>query len=61
VNGDDAHPLFKYLKGATDGYELNWNFNKFLVVDGVPVKRYFVDVSPSDIEDDLLSYLNAEL
>ena len=57
VNGPDAHPLYKYLKKKTGGTELAWNFFKILVVDGVPVRRYKANVSPKDITQDLLPYL----
>ena len=61
VNGASAHPLFKHLKSHSDGNELNWNFNKYLVVDGNVVKHYYVDVSPSDIEADIRKYFEEEL
>ena len=34
VNGDDAHPVFKFLKskkGGLLGDSIKWNFTKFLV------------------------------
>jgi glutathione peroxidase len=34
VNGDNAHPLYQYLKGAAPGMlgkAIKWNFTKFLV------------------------------
>jgi glutathione peroxidase len=34
VNGDDAHPLYKFLKkeqGGTFFDAIKWNFTKFLV------------------------------
>ena len=44
VNGDDALPLFKYLKAKIPDYigtDIKWNFAKFLVNrKGVPVKRF---------------------
>ncbi|CAN7942314.1 unnamed protein product, partial [Ixodes pacificus] len=44
VNGDNAHPLWKYLKERQPGFLFNaikWNFTKFLVdKNGQPVKRY---------------------
>ncbi|KAG0443746.1 hypothetical protein HPB47_014574 [Ixodes persulcatus] len=44
VNGDNAHPLWKYLKEKQPGFLFNaikWNFTKFLVdKNGQPVKRY---------------------
>ncbi|RWR99908.1 glutathione peroxidase-like protein [Dinothrombium tinctorium] len=44
VNGENAHPLFVFLKhklGGTLGSFIKWNFTKFLVNrEGVPVKRF---------------------
>lgn len=45
VNGNNAAPLFSYLKSATLGLfgtqAIKWNFTKFLIdATGVPVKRY---------------------
>ena len=44
VNGDDAHPLFRWLRGQKSGLlggAIKWNFTKFLVArDGSVVKRY---------------------
>ncbi len=41
VKGKDAHPVYQYLKKAVPGKlsnEVWWNFEKFLIVDGVPVR-----------------------
>lgn len=51
VNGDDAHPLWKYLKSKQGGGLgvdfIKWNFTKFLVnKQGIPVNRYAPTVSP---------------
>jgi len=45
VNGDHAHPLFKWLKAEAPGIlgseAIKWNFTKFLVgKDGRVLKRY---------------------
>ena len=45
VNGDNAHPLYKFLtsekKGLLGTEKIKWNFTKFLVnKDGEPVNRY---------------------
>ena len=44
VNGDGAHPLFRWLKTQQRGVlgfdDIKWNFAKFLVVKGLPVARY---------------------
>lgn len=61
VNGYNADPLYKFLKNFTDSLELGWNFVKFLVVDGFPVKKYQSRVPPKKIEGDLLQYLDDAL
>jgi glutathione peroxidase len=58
VNGDDAHPLYKYLKGEKPGVlgteAIKWNFTKFLVGrDGEVVKRYAPQTTPSEIAGDI--------
>ena len=54
VNGDEAHPIFKYLKDelpGTIGKKIKWNFTKFLIgKDGKPVKRFAPTKKPKDIE-----------
>jgi glutathione peroxidase len=58
VNGDDTHPLFAWLKEKAPGYlvdAVKWNFTKFLVVDGVPVKRYGPNEPPLSIESDVVA------
>ena len=62
VNGDSAHPLYKWLKSKQGGFlgfdGIKWNFTKFLVnKDGVPIKRYAPTVDPKDIEPDLKAQL----
>lgn len=57
VNGNGAHPLWKYLKhkqGGTFGDFIKWNFSKFVVdKDGQPVKRYSPQTEPNAIKPDL--------
>ena len=58
VNGDEAHPLFKFLKEEKPGVlgteGIKWNFTKFLVWrDGEVVKRYAPQTAPADIADDI--------
>lgn len=51
VNGNNAHPIFHYLKAALPGVaggRIKWNFTKFLLdVHGNPVRR-FAPVTPPD-------------
>ncbi|XP_034107375.1 uncharacterized protein LOC117570054 isoform X2 [Drosophila albomicans] len=57
VNGDDAAPLYKYLKAkqtGTLGSGIKWNFTKFLVnKEGIPVNRYAPTTDPMDIAKDI--------
>ncbi|MFV0554279.1 MAG: glutathione peroxidase [Mangrovibacterium sp.] len=57
VNGDGAHPLYKYLKSelkGTFGNNIKWNFTKFLIAaDGTPLKRFAPTVKPEKIEKHL--------
>ena len=58
VNGDNAHPLYNFLKSDNPGVlgteKIKWNFTKFLVdKDGKPVKRYAPVTKPKDIETDI--------
>jgi glutathione peroxidase len=55
VNGEGAHPLYKYLKDAKPGLlgteAIKWNFTKFLIGrDGEPVARYAPQVKPDELE-----------
>lgn len=54
VNGDAAHPLFKFLKsrlGGLFGRRIKWNFTKFLIDPrGKPVKRFAPTTKPAAIE-----------
>ncbi len=54
VNGDDAHPLYKYLKSELKGAfgkNIKWNFTKFLVdKNGKPVKRFGPATKPEKID-----------
>ncbi|HVH32559.1 glutathione peroxidase [Tahibacter sp. UC22_41] len=62
VNGDKAHPLYKWLKSEKAGFlgteGVKWNFTKFLVDrHGQVVKRYAPTDTPEKIEKDLDSVL----
>jgi len=62
VNGNTAHPLWKYLKKEQGGFmvdAIKWNFTKFIVdKNGLPVARHATTTDPIDMEKDLLKYLN---
>ena len=58
VNGDDAHPLFRFLKGEAPGVlgteAVKWNFTKFLVNrEGAVVTRYAPTTKPEDLSGDI--------
>jgi glutathione peroxidase len=62
VNGDNAHPLYKYLKSDRPGMlgseAIKWNFTKFLIdANGKPVKRYSPQTKPEDIRADIEALL----
>ena len=62
VNGDNAHPIFSYLKNSLSGTltdDIKWNFTKFLIdPTGKPLKRYGSNVKPESIEADIIKLLN---
>ena len=57
VNGESAHPLYKYLKAEAGGVltdAIKWNFTKFLVArDGQVLDRFAPFTNPGEIEDDI--------
>ncbi|XP_045025443.1 glutathione peroxidase isoform X2 [Daphnia magna] len=62
VNGEDAHPLWKYLKEKQGGLlidAIKWNFTKFVInKQGQPVERSAANVNPFDMEKTIVKYLN---
>jgi glutathione peroxidase len=63
VNGEGAHPLFRWLrqeKGGVLGDKIKWNFTKFLVGrDGRVVGRYAPMVKPEKISSEVEAALDA--
>jgi len=58
VNGDSAHPLYRYLTSAKPGLlgteAIKWNFTKFLIgKDGKVIERYAPTTEPEDIAADI--------
>jgi glutathione peroxidase len=57
VNGDQAHPLFQWLRTERSGVmgsAIKWNFTKFLVGrDGAVRKRYGSTTAPEKIAADI--------
>ena len=65
VNGNQAHPLWKWLTGEAPGLlgleAVKWNFTKFLIArDGSVFKRYAPQTDPAAISADIESLLAAE-
>lgn len=62
VNGNDAHPLYRFLKSEKPGIlgseAVKWNFTKFLVDrDGQVVKRFAPNDKPEDLKADIEALL----
>ena len=62
VNGENAHPIFNYLKGELKGLlggRIKWNFTKFLIdSSGNPIKRFGPTTYPADIKPHIKALLN---
>lgn len=63
VNGNAAHPLFRYLKDELPGVlgvRIKWNFTKFLVGrDGKPLRRFAPISTPQKIEAAIVAALES--
>lgn len=62
VNGENAHPIFKYLKsklgGGIFGSKIKWNFTKFVIdKNGNPVKRFWPITKPEKMENTIRKML----
>jgi glutathione peroxidase len=57
VNGENAHPIYKYLKDKLPGLlgkNIKWNFAKFLINRaGIPVKRFSPTTKPEYLVKDI--------
>lgn len=58
VNGEEAHPLYKWLKAEAPGLlgseAIKWNFTKFLIGrDGKVAERYAPTTEPKDMTADI--------
>lgn len=62
VNGDQAHPIYKFLKSelsGTFGKSIKWNFTKFLIdQNGKPVKRFAPTTKPEKMDEMIQKYLS---
>lgn len=61
VNGENAHPIYKFLKkekkGALGG-KIKWNFTKFLIdSNGKVIKRFSPSKKPKKIEKHIVKLL----
>ena len=64
VNGNDAHPIFKFIKEQKKGFmgteSIKWNFSKFLLSkNGEVIKRYGSLDVPENLEEDIKQLLTA--
>jgi len=64
VNGEGAHPLYRYLKSERGGLlgseAIKWNFTKFLVDrDGKVVDRFAPSTKPGELTRAIEKLLNA--
>lgn len=62
VNGNDTHPIYKYLKKEQSGLlgsAIKWNFTKFLInKEGKVIKRYAPNFKPKGIDKDIFKLLD---
>ena len=62
VNGENAHPLYTWLKEQAGGGDIKWNFTKFLIGrDGKVIKRYESRDQIATIEADMQLEVNPVL
>ncbi|MFD4008057.1 glutathione peroxidase [Brachybacterium paraconglomeratum] len=68
VNGEGAHPLYKWLTGEHElegglkipAGDIEWNFGKFLLDrDGQVLRRWSPQTTPEEIADDIEAALGA--
>lgn len=63
VNGEETHPLYRWLKDEKSGAigsKIKWNFTKFLIGrDGKPVKRYASTTKPAKLAKDIKKALGS--
>jgi glutathione peroxidase len=62
VNGDTAHPLYRWLTAEAPGLlgtkAIKWNFTKFLIGrDGTVIKRYAPQDKPESLAKDIEAVL----
>jgi glutathione peroxidase len=62
VNGDNAHPLYQWMKeqkpGLLGSKDIKWNFGKFLIDrEGNVVERFAPTTAPADTEQEIKKLL----
>ncbi|UPT78629.1 glutathione peroxidase [Sulfurovum sp. XGS-02] len=62
VNGEETHPLYRYLKAEQPGIlgteVIKWNFTKFLVdKEGKVVERFGSSTTPEALEEKIVTLL----
>lgn len=62
VNGENAHPLYKYLtqeqRGILGSKKIKWNFTKFLIDrEGNAIERFAPATKPENLEEDIKKLL----
>ena len=64
VNGENAHPLYQYLRSQQKGLlsdKIQWNFTKFLIdQNGTVIKRYEPKVTPQEIGREIEMLLSSQ-
>jgi peroxiredoxin len=65
VNGDDANPLFEWMKNEKPGLfglkRIKWNFEKFLIgKDGKVKQRWASTKSPEGLEKDIVAEIEVK-
>ncbi|OGU59619.1 MAG: glutathione peroxidase [Ignavibacteria bacterium GWF2_33_9] len=66
VNGENTHPLYKWLKqntkGDNQGKDIKWNFTKFLIDrEGNVVERFAHNTKPESMEIRIQSFLKKNI
>ena len=58
VNGENAHPLYKYLTTKTGNKRIKWNYTKFLVDrEGNIIDRFGSITKPNKMEEQIIALL----
>lgn len=60
VNGSDSHPVYVYLKKATNSEPIRWNFEKFVCDRNGNIKR-FDGAEPNDFRSEIEEMLEQPL